>query len=94
MATSTESGDGKSYFCINLAAVYAMVSPKTILVDMDIRKPSINQRFDIVQTNGVSNYLINQCTLDEIIIQGYPGAEFDILPSGTIPPNPVELIRS
>ena len=94
MATSTESGDGKSYFCINLAAVYAMVSPRTILVDMDIRKPSINQRFDIVQTNGVSNYLINQCTLDEIIIQGYPGAEFDILPAGTIPPNPGELIRS
>lgn len=94
MATSTESGDGKSYFCINLAAVYAMVSPKTILVDMDIRKPSINQRFEITQTNGVSNYLINQCTLDEVIIHGLPGADFDILPAGTIPPNPGELIRS
>lgn len=94
MTTSTESGDGKSYFCINLAAVYAMVSPKTILVDMDIRKPSINQRFEITQTNGVSNYLINQCTLDDVIIHGLPGAEFDILPAGTIPPNPGELIRS
>lgn len=94
MATSTESGDGKSYFCINLAAVYAMVSPKTILVDMDIRKPSINQRFEITQTNGVSNYLINQCELDEVIIKGFPGAEYDILPAGTIPPNPGELIRS
>ncbi|HEY5592720.1 MAG TPA: polysaccharide biosynthesis tyrosine autokinase [Paludibacter sp.] len=94
MTTSTESGDGKSYFCINLAAVYAMVSPKTILVDMDIRKPSINQRFEITQTNGVSNYLINQCTLDEVIIHGLPGADFDILPAGTIPPNPGELIRS
>jgi len=94
MTTSTESGDGKSYFCINLAAVYAMVSPKTILVDMDIRKPSINQRFEITQTNGVSNYLINQCTLDEVIIHGIPGADFDILPAGTIPPNPGELIRS
>lgn len=94
MTTSTESGDGKSYFCINLAAVYGMVSPKTILVDMDIRKPSINQRFEIAQTTGVSNYLINQCTLDEVIIHGLPGAEFDILPAGTIPPNPGELIRS
>jgi len=94
MTTSTESGDGKSYFCINLAAVYGMVSPKTILVDMDIRKPSINQRFEITQTNGVSNYLINQCTLDDVIIHGLPGTDFDILPAGTIPPNPGELIRS
>ena len=93
MITSTESGDGKTYFCINLAAVYGMVSPRTILVDMDIRKPSVNQRFNILQANGVSNYLINQCTLDEVILK-LPGVDFDILPGGTIPPNPGELIRS
>jgi len=93
MTTSTESGDGKTYFCINLAAIYSMASPKTILVDMDIRKPTINQRFNIVQTNGVTNYLINQCTLDDVIVR-LPGIDFDILPAGTIPPNSGELIRS
>jgi capsular exopolysaccharide synthesis family protein len=93
MTTSTESGDGKTYFSINLAGIYSMASPKTILVDMDIRKPTINQRFNIVQTNGVTNYLINQCTLDEIIVR-LPGVDFDILPAGTIPPNSGELIRS
>jgi capsular exopolysaccharide synthesis family protein len=93
MTTSTESGDGKTYFSINLAAVYSMASPKTILVDMDIRKPSINQRFNIVQPNGVTNYLINQCTLDEVILH-LPKVDFDILPAGSIPPNPGELIRS
>lgn len=93
MTTSTESGDGKTYFSINLAAIYSMASPNTILVDMDIRKPTINQRFNIVQTNGVTNYLINQCTLDEVIIR-LPGVDFDILPAGTIPPNSGELIRS
>jgi len=93
MNTSTESGDGKTYFSINLAAVYSMASKKTILVDMDIRKPSINQRFNIVQPNGVTNYLAGQCTLEEIILQ-LPKVNFDILPAGSIPPNPGELIRS
>jgi len=93
MSTSTESGDGKTYFSINLASVYSMASKKTILVDMDIRKPSINQRFNIVQPMGVTNYLVNQCTLDEIILH-LPKVDFDILPAGSIPPNPGELIRS
>jgi len=93
LSTSTESGDGKTYFSINLAAVYAMASKKTILVDMDIRKPSVNQRFNIVQPLGVTNYLVNQCTLDEIILH-LPKVDFDILPAGSIPPNPGELIRS
>jgi len=93
MTTSTESGDGKTYFSINLAAVYSMASKKTILVDMDIRKPSVNQRFNIVQPNGVTNYLAGQCTLEEIILH-LPKVDFDILPAGSIPPNPGELIRS
>jgi capsular exopolysaccharide synthesis family protein len=93
LSTSTESGDGKTYFSINLAAVYSMASKKTILVDMDIRKPSINQRFNIIQPNGVTNYLIGQCSLDEIILH-LPKIDFDILPAGSIPPNPGELIRS
>ncbi|MFM2290738.1 MAG: hypothetical protein RIS29_551 [Bacteroidota bacterium] len=93
MNTSTESGDGKTYFSINLAAIYSMASKKTILVDMDIRKPSVNQRFNIIQPNGVTNYLIGQCSLDEIILK-LPKIDFDILPAGSIPPNPGELIRS
>ncbi len=93
MTTSTESGDGKTYFSINLAAIYSMASKKTILVDMDIRKPSINQRFNIVQPNGVTNYLIGQNSLDEVILH-LPKVDFDLLPAGSIPPNPGELIRS
>ena len=93
MTTSTESGDGKTYFSINLASVYAMASKKTILVDMDIRKPSINQRFNIVHPLGITNFLVGQCTLDEIILK-LPKVDFDILPAGSIPPNPGELIRS
>ena len=93
LITSTESGDGKTYFSVNVSAIYSMASKKTLLVDMDIRKPSINQRFNIVQPIGVTNFLVGQCTLDEVILQ-LPKVEFDILPAGSIPPNPGELIRS
>ena len=93
LVTSTESGDGKTYFSVNISSIYSMASKKTLLVDMDIRKPSINQRFNIVQPIGVTNYLVGQCTLDEVILQ-LPKVEFDILPAGSIPPNPGELIRS
>ncbi len=93
MITSGESGDGKTYFCTNLACIYGMASSKTLLVDMDIRKPSINQRLNIQQTNGVTNYLIDECGLDDIIIK-MPEVDFDFMPSGTVPPNCGELIRS
>jgi len=93
MITSGESGDGKTYFCVNLACIYAMASPKTILVDMDIRKPSVNGRFNITQTEGVTNYLIGKRELDDVILR-LPGFDFDILPAGTVPPNSGELIRS
>ena len=93
MITSGESGDGKTYFCINLASIYAMTNHKTLLVDMDIRKPSIMKRFNIHQTSGVTNYLIGEVELEDVILR-LPDVDFDILPAGTIPPNSGELIRS
>ncbi len=93
MITSGESGDGKTYFCVNLASIYAMASPSTILVDMDIRKPSINKSFNIDNTDGVTNFIVGQCELDDVILR-LPGINFDILPAGTVPPNAGELIRS
>ncbi len=93
MITSGESGDGKTYFCINLAGVYAMSSKRTLLVDMDIRKPSINGRFNITNPDGVTNYLVGQVELDDVILR-LPDVDYDILPAGTVPPNAGELIRS
>lgn len=93
MVTSSESGDGKTYFSINLACIYSMASPKTLLIDMDIRKPSLYSRLGSQNTIGVSNYLANQCTLDEIITRP-PNAGFDFITAGTVPPNAGELIRS
>jgi capsular exopolysaccharide synthesis family protein len=63
------------------------------MVDMDIRKPSIMKRFNIQQSDGVTNYLIGETELDDVILH-LPDVNFDILPAGTIPPNSGELIRS
>ena len=93
LITSAESGDGKTYFSSNLASTYGMTGLKTLLVDMDIRKPSINERLQLQETDGVTNYLIGEKKLDEIILRK-EGLNFDLLLAGSVPPNPGELIRS
>lgn len=93
MVTSLEPGDGKTYFSLNLACVYALASPRTLLVDLDIRKPSIHTRLGYDSVMGITNYLIGQCSLEEIRFRP-DSADFDFIPAGTIPPNAGELIRS
>ncbi len=93
MVSSSESGDGKSYFSINLAGIYSLSGKDTLLIDMDLRKPSINELLNLDNKKGISNILINDCTLDEAIISD-PKLKFDILLAGAIPPNPGELLAS
>ncbi|MCQ2324056.1 MAG: polysaccharide biosynthesis tyrosine autokinase [Paludibacteraceae bacterium] len=91
--TSTESGDGKTFLCSNLASLYALTGKKTILVDLDIRKPNIHTKLGLESGYGVTNYLIGDCELEDTFIKDSP-FDFDIMRAGTIPPNPGELIHS
>jgi capsular exopolysaccharide synthesis family protein len=91
--TSTQSGDGKTFISTNLAAQYAMTGHPTILLDMDIRKPNIHEKLGLEAKAGVTNYLIGDCELEDIILT-HEKLGFDIIPAGTIPPNPGELVRS
>ena len=91
--TSTQSGDGKTFISTNLASLYAMTGHSTLLIDMDIRKPNVHDKLGLEASMGVTNYLIGDCTLDEIILHN-DQLGFDVLPAGTIPPNPGELIRN
>ncbi|HOU68729.1 MAG TPA: polysaccharide biosynthesis tyrosine autokinase [Paludibacteraceae bacterium] len=92
MVTSTEPGDGKTYVAINLAATYGLHSKKTLLIDMDYRRPSVCRSLGIKVNKGVSDYLIGNTTLDDIIIREN-SLNFDILAAGTMPPNSGELIK-
>lgn len=92
MNTSAEPSDGKTYFSINLAGIYAISGKKTLLIDVDLRKPSVGKELNLSSEKGLSNVLIDDCTLEEAII--VQEKSFDVLLAGTIPPNPGELIAS
>ena len=91
--TSTESGDGKTFLSTNMAALYAMTGKKVLLIDLDLRKPNIHTKLGLENGDGMSNYLIGDCELEDILVKNTPFA-FDFMRAGTIPPNPGELIHS
>ena len=94
LVTSSLPGEGKSFTAINLASSFAVSKNKTVLVEFDLRNPSkFPDVFNANELVGVSSHLINKATLDEIIIPSEI-PNLDIIQSGQIPPNPIELISS
>lgn len=91
--TSAESGDGKTFMSTNLAALYGMTGKKTLLIDLDIRKPNIHTKLAVDNGVGITNYLIGECTEDELILHDTT-FDFDFIRAGNVPPNPGELIHS
>lgn len=91
--TSTESGDGKTFLCTNMASLYGMSGKSVLLIDLDIRKPNIHEKLGLPETNGLTNFLIGDCGLEDTISRDET-LGFDVMRAGTIPPNPGELIRS
>ncbi|WP_165044253.1 exopolysaccharide transport family protein [Dysgonomonas sp. ZJ709] len=93
LVTSSEPGDGKTFIATNIASVYQLMRKKVIVVDLDLRRPSIAKTLQLDSNKGVSNYLIGQVELEDIILSP-PEYGFDIIPAGTLPPNPSELIKT
>ena len=91
--TSTESGDGKTFLSTNLASLYAMTGKKVLLIDFDLRKPNIHTKLGLENGSGISNYLIGDCELKDILVKDTPFG-FDFMRAGTIPPNPGELVHA
>lgn len=93
LITSSEPADGKTFIATNIASVYQLMGKKVVILDLDLRRPSVSKTLDIESQRGVSNYLIGQVSLEEITIS-HPEYGFDIIPAGTLPPNPSELIKT
>ena len=91
--TSTFSGEGKSFFALNLAFTLALYNKKVALVDFDLRKPTINKKLGISNNIGVTDFLINKANFHDVIV-GSDLEKLDIITSGETPPNPSELIAS
>jgi capsular exopolysaccharide synthesis family protein len=92
LVTSSVPGEGKSFTSLNLATSFATTNNKTVLLEFDLRKPSkVYNEFGTRALVGISSYLINKATFDEIVIKtDIPN--LDIIQAGQIPPNPIELI--
>lgn len=91
--TSAESGDGKTFMSTNLAALYGMTGKKTLLIDLDVRKPNVHTKLAVDNGVGMTNFLIGECTEDELILHN-ENFDFDLIRAGAVPPNPGELIHS
>jgi tyrosine-protein kinase Etk/Wzc len=93
LITSTISGEGKTFFSTNLAAILAMLGKKTLIIGLDLRKPKIDKILDPSTEEGLSSYLIGETDF-ESIINSTKINNLYFVPSGSIPPNPSELIES
>lgn len=92
--TSSMSGEGKSFISLNLGASLAMTAKKTIILELDLRKPKLHSALKMPNELGLSNYLAGQVNLDEIIFPIKGQDNYYIITCGDLPPNPSELLLS
>lgn len=93
LVTSSSPSEGKSSTIANLAVVYAQAGKKVLLVDADLRKPTVHYTFRFDNLKGLSNVLVGDSSMEDAVIHT-DIAGLDVIGSGPIPPNPSELLGS
>lgn len=93
MIASAESGEGKTTAISNLAVTYAQEGKKVLLIDADLRNPSLHRVFSVPNHVGLSSVLSNQYAVEEVLRDSYID-NLQLFTSGPIPPNPSEMIGS
>lgn len=92
--TSSVPGEGKTTTSCNIAAAFSkQINTKTLVIDCDLRKPTVGKFFGLKNNPGLTNCLSGMCSLDDVI-QVVPNTNLSVICSGIIPPNPSELLAS
>ncbi|RYG02269.1 MAG: polysaccharide biosynthesis tyrosine autokinase [Chitinophagaceae bacterium] len=92
--TSSFSGEGKSFISTNLGAVLALSGKRTVILEFDIRKPKIMAGLGLKERTGITNYIVGNADLEDIIYQVPDIDDLYVIPCGPIPPNPAEMLLS
>ena len=95
--SSALSGEGKSLTAVNIAYALSELDKKVLLVDCDMRRPTLAEKLGVKKYPGLSNFLTRQCSLADVIQScQLEGGEkhFHVITAGQNPPNPVELLSS
>ncbi len=91
--TSSNAGEGKTTTALNIAITFSQTGARVLVIDGDMRKPRLHQYLGIIKTNGLSTVLAKQKTFEEVVYRDIRDG-LDCLTSGSIPPNPAELLQS
>jgi len=90
--TSPRQGDGKSTIALNVAISMAQLNARVLIIDADLRRPTLHTKLGFANGKGLSDVLVGVCTLDSAVREsGHPGVL--TLTSGTRSPNPVALLQ-
>jgi capsular exopolysaccharide synthesis family protein len=92
LLTSPGPGEGKSTTCANLGTVLAQAGNNTLMIDADLRRPSLHKFFGARNFRGLMNVLTDDNELSEVLVEPLPGLK--VAPTGPIPSNPSEILGS
>lgn len=92
LVTSTSAEEGKSTTVANLAVAFAQGGHRTVIVDCDLRRPSIHKLLGVPNESGLTTLTLDENA--EVVLQPTSVPNLWVLPSGPLPPNPAELLAS
>ena len=94
LVSSALPSEGKSNVTANLAVVYAQQGKRVLLVDTDLRRPTVARTFGVTDNHGLTNYLADVNSDTGSIVRNTRMSTLDVVASGPVPPNPAELLAS